>query len=102
MIDNNDDKKTNIKDGMGNTLSVGDMIIFVPELRGSIGRVAEYSEGGIDLVSKQGRKTPARLRIVFDLTLAIPPGVNFVKDLFKVVSPQSEEVLSKIIEGPTQ
>ena len=100
---NEEDRKTKIRDGMGNFLSVGDMIVFIKDLQGSVGRVAEFHPGGVDLASVKGKTTPARLRIVFDMTITIPPGVNFVKDIFRVVNPQNEEVLTKIIEGsPTQ
>ena len=83
----------NPRDQIGNRLDVND---FVTLLTGQplCFRIIAMNDGGIDLAN--GRKTPAAMRIICDMTLAFPPG-GAIPALLKVVNPTSENAVDNIL-----
>jgi hypothetical protein len=90
-----------IKDLLGNTLHLGSLVHFRPPQGHTwVGKILEYNQGGI-LVAKD-RGIPARLRIVFDITLSLVPGSTQIADLIRVVNPESENIVGRVLDEPVQ
>lgn len=98
-----DSQMTPIRDGRGNFLSVGNEIVFtgVNKMTHITGRVIGFDPGGISLLDSNSkpRETMMKLRVVFDVTLSIPPQAPNIPDIFRIVNPDSEVILGKILDS---
>ena len=93
-----------IRDGRGNFLSIGNEVVFtgVSGMKHMVGRIIGFDPGGMSIVESNDNKpkqTMAKLRIVFDMTIQVPPQAPYIVDLFRIVNPDSETVLSKILDS---
>lgn len=104
---NNDDKNSQmipIRDSRGNFLAIGNEVVFtgISKMSHIVGRVLSFDPGGMSIVETNDSKpkqTMAKLRVVFDMTIQVPPQSPYVIDMFRIVNPDSETVLSKILES---
>jgi hypothetical protein len=92
-----------IRDGRGNFLAIGNEVVFtgVSKMSHMVGKVIGFDPGGMSIVETNENKpkqTMARLRIVFDMTIQVPPQSPYVVDLFRVINPDSEVILAKILD----
>jgi len=93
-----------IRDGRGNFLTIGSEVVFtgVNKMNHMVGRVIGFDPGGMSVIESNDsrpKQTMAKVRLVFDMTLQIPPQSPFIIDLFRVINPDSETVLSKILDS---
>lgn len=105
----NEDKNSDlssipIRDGRGNFLALGNEVVFtgVSKMSHMVGRVIGFDPGGMSIVETNDSKpkqTMAKLRIVFDMTIQVPPQSPYVVDLFRIVNPDSETILSKVLDS---
>lgn len=104
-MNNKEDNQTiPIRDGRGNFLSLNNEVIFtgVSKMSHMVGKVIGFDPGGMSIVETNDNKpkqTMAKLRLVFDVTIQIPPQSPYVIDLFRIINPDSEVILSKILES---
>lgn len=99
-----DSKMIPIRDGRGNFLAIGNEIVFtgVNKMNHIVGRVIAFDPGGVSVIETGNNKpqaTMAKVRLVFDMTISVPPQQPFIIDLFRIVNPDSETVLSKILDS---
>jgi len=93
-----------IRDGRGNFLTIGSEVVFtgVSSMKHIVGRVVGFDPGGLSVVETNDAKpkaTMAKLRIIFDMVIQVPPQSPYVVDLFRIVNPDSETILSKILDS---
>jgi len=96
-----------IRDGRGNFLSIGSEVVFtgLSKMSHMVGRVLAFDPGGMSIVETNDSKpkqTMAKLRIVFDMTLQVPPQSPYVIDIFRIINPDSEVILAKILDSDIQ
>jgi hypothetical protein len=100
MNENKIGDKLDEKDAIGNTLYVGRLVHFVDKdllvkaLGPSVAKITGYNPAGI--IKKD---TLASVRIVFDITIPIPPGLKRLPFLLSVPNPESEEVVNQILRS---
>lgn len=104
MNDKDKDTMIPIRDGRGNFLAIGNEVVFtgVNKMNHMVGRVVGFEPGGISVIESNDSKpkaTMAKVRIVFDMTLQIPPQSPFIIDIFRIVNPDLETVLSKMVDS---
>lgn len=89
------------KDCMGHSLEVGDYVdILPPQNMKWIGKVAEVQDGGITLsLDKQKGITPAKIRVILDITMNANPAMAVFPGLTKTMPPGSDELVDKIMES---
>src|SRR6266403_1623241 len=59
----------------------------------------ELTDGGISLsINKNNRMTPAKVRVVLDITLNANPQLAVFPGLTKTLPPGSDEIIDKIME----
>jgi hypothetical protein len=97
-------KMSEVRDVLGNELKVGDMAILHndPSKMGLVvARIVEVSSGGISVAVDRNAKgmTPAKVRLVIDMTLTGNPQMPVFPVLCKVVNPASQALLDKVMEG---
>lgn len=88
-------------DTMGHKLYPGDWVSILPPPNTIwIGKVAEVSDGGIALsIDKNNRGiTPAKIRVILDISLNANPNMPVFPNLVKVPPPGSDEVIEKVLE----
>lgn len=91
----NNDKQTAVKDYLGNTLYVGSLVTLQLNFP-IVGKVVEIQEGGIQTTRGM---MPTQLRVICDWTIQSAPGQR-VPCLARVVDPNSEAIVQKLIELP--
>ena len=92
---------SNARDCMGNTIEVGHWVDILPPPGVKwIAKVAEVSEGGLMLSIDKNQKgvTPAKIRLILDITLNANPQMPVFPNIVRIVTPQSEELVNKITE----
>lgn len=99
-----EDSMIPIRDGRGNFLSLGNEVVFtgVSKMNHIVGRVVAFDPGGMSIVesnSSKPQQTMAKLRVIYDMTIQVPPQSPYIVDLFRIVNPDSETVLSKILDS---
>src|SRR5947208_1375995 len=102
---NNNDKTSKCLDTMGHKLYPGDWVSILPPSNTIwIGKVAEVSDGGISLsIDKNNRGvTPAKIRVVLDITLNANPQMPVFPSLVKVSPPGSDDIVDKIMEAASE
>lgn len=104
MTEDKKDSMIPIKDGRGNFLALGNEVIFtgVSAMKHMVGRIIGFDPGGLSIVESSDSKSKAtamKLRIVFDMTITVVPQSPFILDLFRIVNPDLETVLSKILDS---
>lgn len=90
-----------VKDGVGNELLEGDLVLVQLEHPFCIGRVAHLKDGGVSLAdtSGKGKVTPGMIQIVCPQTIAYQPGPHArVPVLFKLTNPASQAVVDEIMD----
>ena len=104
----NNEEKNNpmipIRDGRGNFLSIGNEVLFtgIRDMKHIVGKVISFDPGGMSVIESNDSKpkqTMSKLRVVFDMVIQIPPNSPYVIDIFRIINPDSETVLSKILES---
>lgn len=94
-----------VKDGRGNWLAIGAEVIWTNHkaLNQLIGTVVGFDPGGvvvsIDPKDKDKGQTPPRVHFQFKLTLNFDPRIPILMEMFRTVNPESEMILSKILES---
>lgn len=93
-----------IRDGRGNFLAIGNEVVFtgLSKMSHMVGRVIGFDPGGMSIVETNDSKpkqTMAKLRVVFDMTIQVPPQSPYVIDMFRIVNPELETVLAKILDS---
>lgn len=93
-----------IRDGRGNFLALNNEVVFtgVKNMNHIVGRIVGFDPGGMSIVETNDNKpkqTMARVRLVFDMTIQVPPQFPHIADIFRIVNPDSETVLSKILDS---
>jgi hypothetical protein len=91
---------SNCKDVKGNTLEVGHWVTIVPRMDLLwIGKVVEVDDGGMSLVVSKGNQalTPAKVRIILDVTLNANPQMPLFTPLVRIVMPESEKIVEKLL-----
>jgi hypothetical protein len=99
-----------VRDLLGNTLKVGDMAVLHndPQKMGLIvAKIIEVSSGGLSVAVDRNQKgqTPAKVRILIDMTLTGNPQMPIFPVLCKVANPNSEALIDKVmdtVEGGVQ
>jgi hypothetical protein len=96
-----------IRDGRGNFLALGNEVVFtgLSKMSHMVGKVIGFDPGGLSVVETSDNKpkaTMAKLRIVFDMTISVPPQSPFVIDMFRIVNPDLEVVLDKMLDSKPQ
>jgi hypothetical protein len=92
-----------VKDAAGNNLTIGSLVVWTGCKNSAhiVGRVADYVPGGISLIEtgeKQDKKSPARVKVVFEMTILCQPGMTVLGDYFRIINPQAETLIGKILE----
>jgi len=88
------------KDTMGHSLKKGDWVTVLPPQNTIwIARVEEISEGGLAIAIDKNNKgmTPAKVRVVLDITLNANPQMPVFPNLLKTLPPGSDDILDKIM-----
>jgi len=101
MTNNNDKPSSKCKDCMGHSLYLGDWVdILPPQNIKWIGKIVEINDGGISLsIDKNNRgMTPAKVRVVLDITLNANPQLAVFPGLTKTLPPGSDEMIDKVME----
>lgn len=96
----NKDRETGVIDARGNKIEVGSEIILTNVPKVLLCRVVGYNPGGVSLNPSNNQKTPRTIRIISDLTLTLHPNSNYLTDIYRIVNPESEEILAKILNSP--
>jgi hypothetical protein len=104
MSDDPNNKMIPIRDGRGNFLAIDNEVLFtgIRDMKHIVGRIVSFDPGGMSIVETNDSKpkqTMAKLRVVFDMIIQIPPQAPFVIDIFRIINPDSETVLSKILDS---
>src|SRR6266404_4130452 len=97
----NNDGTNRCKDTMGNTLHNGDWVSILPPPNTLwVGRITEVSDGGLSLSIDRNQKgvTPAKVRLVLDITLNANPQVPIFPNLVRIVTPMEEAAAEKVLE----
>ena len=102
--DKEQDSTIPIRDGRGNFLALNNEIVFtgLSKMSHIVGRVVGFDPGGMSIVETNDNKpkvTMAKLRLIFDMTIQVPPQAPYITDIFRIVNPDSETVLSKILDS---
>ena len=93
-----------VKDAAGNPLVIGGLVVYtaVKNLNHLIGKVTGYDPGGLSIVDsndKGGRQTPARVRISFEMIVALMPGQPaYLAEYYRIINPEQELVIEKALE----
>lgn len=90
------------KDCMGHPLNVKDWVSILPPPNTIwIGRIEEVNDGGISLSIDRNSKgvTPAKIKVILDITLNANPQMPIFANLVKVSPPGSDELEEKIMEA---
>jgi hypothetical protein len=93
------------RDTMGNTLEKDQWVTVMPPQNTIwIAKIVEISDGGIMLSIDKNQKgvTPAKVRVMLDITLNANPQMPVFPNLCRIVTPQSEEILNKALEGSSE
>ena len=106
MSSNNDKSEIDlipVRDAAGNTLHVGDQVLVTQEFRQILGCISNFKGGGISLIDrpaspKGNQQTPHVIEITFRITVLSTPGIERIRDLFRIPNPQSEEIVSAMME----
>lgn len=91
------------KDTMGNSLEVGQWVSILPPPNTVwVGKITEVYDGGIALSIDRNQKgvTPAKVRLVMDITLSANPNMPVFPSLVRIVTPQSEETIRELLDKP--
>lgn len=104
MSEKDKDLSIPIRDGRGNFLAIGNEVVFtgISKMSHMVGKVLSFDPGGMSIVETNDSKpkqTMAKLRIVFDMTIQVPPQAPYVIDIFRIVNPDSEVILGKILDS---
>lgn len=94
---------SNCKDVKGNTLEVGHFVTIVPRMDMLwIAKVVEVSDGGMMLAidKKNSGITPAKIRLILDITLQANPQMPVFSPIVRIVTPEAEDLLNKVMEEP--
>jgi hypothetical protein len=86
---------------MGHKLYVGDWVSILPPPNTIwIGKIADVSDGGLSLSIDRNNKgvTPAKVRVVLDISLNANPQMPIFPNLVKVPPPGSDDMIDKVIE----
>ena len=97
----NSDGTNRCKDTMGNTLHTGDWVSILPPPNTLwVGRITEVSDGGLSLSIDRNQKgvTPAKVRLVLDITLNANPQAPIFPNLVRIVTPMEEAAVEKVLE----
>lgn len=93
-----DEPKDNMFDAMGNILEKGHFITLKPpEDQMWIGKITEVKTGEVSKIQKQ--IIPGHVRMVFDITMQVPPNSRYIKNILRVCDPKSEEIMRKAVEA---
>jgi hypothetical protein len=100
-----EDKNTNLVDGRGNSLHIGDEIIMPVKMFGDLlmGKIVGYDRGGVLVSSGQKGQlgaTVGRVRIIVDINIQVAPEQKQLVGIFRLVNPQAEEIVQKILDSP--
>lgn len=92
-----------VKDGAGNPLTLGSLVVWtgVKNTSHIVGKVVGYDPGGLSVIesgSKNDKQTPARVKVVFEMTVFIQPGMPILGDYFRIINPNQETIIGKILE----
>jgi hypothetical protein len=92
-----------VKDGAGNPLSLGCGVVWtgIKTVNHLKGRVTAFDPGGLSIIetgSPKDQKTLARVKVTFEMIIAVPPGMNFLPDYFRTINPEQETIIGKILE----
>ena len=90
------------KDVMGNTLEVGQQVNILPRTDLLwIAKIVEVSDGGVMLSIDKNQKgvTPAKVRLILDVTLQANPAMPVFPNLVRIINPASDSVVKKIMES---
>lgn len=100
MSDNNNNS-SKCKDCMGHTLRVGDYVdILPPQNMKWIGKIVECSDGGITLsLDKHKGVSPAKIRVVLDITLNANPQMPVFPTITRTSPPGSDEIVDEIMKA---
>jgi len=98
-----DEEKSSSKcrDCMNHVLRLGDWVdILPPQNIKWIGKIVEINDGGISLsIDKNNRgMTPAKVRVVLDITMNANPQLAVFPGLTKTLPPGSDQIVDKIME----
>lgn len=101
------DQMIPIRDGRGNFLSIGSEVVYtgISKMTHMVGRVIGFDPGGMSIVETNDSKpkqTMARVRVIFDMTLTLSPQYPQLMDIFRIVNPDSETILAKILDPSLQ
>jgi hypothetical protein len=93
------------RDYMGHVLSLNDWVdVLPPQNMKWIGKIVEISDGGISLSIDRNQKgvTPAKIRLVMDITMNANPNMPVFPGLTRTSPPGSDEIVDKVIEEATK
>jgi hypothetical protein len=96
---------SNCKDAKGNTIEVGHIVTIVPRTDMLwFAKVVEVSDGGMALVIDKNNEgvTPAKVRVILDITLQGNPHLPLFPVICRIVTPQSEDMVNKLTEDSSQ
>jgi len=98
-----DEEKSSSKcrDCMNHILRLGDWVdILPPQNIKWIGKIVEINDGGISLsIDKNNRgMTPAKVRVVLDITMNANPQLAVFPGLTKTLPPGSDDMIDKVME----
>ena len=91
--------KARFTDAIGNTLEPGNEVLFTGRLDIK-GKIVSIEDGGLSVVeldSKRPQQTPAKIHIRFDVLLFAQPEGGALFNYYRVVNPESEEVIKKAL-----
>ena len=91
------------KDVKGNTLEVGHQVVVLPRTDLLwIAKVVEVSDGGLTHIIDKNNKgmTPAKVRIIIDITMQADSRMPIFVPLCRIVSPESDSLLDKLMGEP--
>lgn len=102
MSNKEDSPMIPVRDGRGNFLAINNEVVFtgISKLTHMVGKILSFDPGGMSIVEtndNRPKQTMAKLRIVFDMTIQVPPQSPFITDLFRIVNPESEIILNKAL-----
>lgn len=89
------------KDTMGNTLEVGQTVTIMPPANTIwVAKITEVHDGGLMLSIDKNNKgmTPAKVRVVLDITLQANPNMPIFPQLARLVTPQGENLVDQIMK----
>lgn len=86
-----------VKDGIGNELQEGDVVLIMLDKPFVIGQVVSLKEGGIDIASAKNQKSPGVIQVSCPQTIAFAPGPHTrINVMFKVSNPESQKLIEEV------